>query len=160
MTLLVRIGFVWIILGLVLGLLLRRLGWRRKVAFGVSFLPWLGHLLYVVAYTLRGADDLSTRLSVFVAVSLVLGVAVGLAAWRYTTGNPKRMPLVPLGLGLVYALPLLWFSSVLQARTLRLDSISVALFVGATLFMSSALLTYTVQRPRGSVLVERRGRGR
>lgn len=160
MTLLVRIGFVWIILGLLLGMLLRRLGWRRKIAFGVSFLPWLGHLLYVIAYTLRGADDLSTRLWVFVAISLVAGVGVGLAAWHYTTRNPKRMPLVPLGLGLVYALPLLWFSSVLQARTLRLDSISVAVFVGATLFVSSALLTYTLQHPRGSVLAERPRRGR
>ena len=158
MTLLVRIGFVWIILGLLLGMLLRRLGWRRKVAFGVSFLPWLGHLLYVVAYTLRGADDLLTRLSVFVGVSFVVVFVIGVAAWRYTTGNPKRMPLVPLSLGLVYALPLLWFSSMLQARTLRLDSLSVVAFVGATLFVSSALLTYTVQRPRGSILAERRGR--
>ena len=157
MSLLLRVGVVWIVLGLVAGLLLRGSGWRRGVAFAISFLPLLGHLLYLVAYTLRGANDLTNELLIFVGLVFGLAVVVGVVGWRYTTRRPGRTALVPLGLSLVYAVPLLWFSGVLQTDRLRLDSISVVVFVGATLFVVSALATYaTGRRARGSVLAERR----
>ncbi|CAN5819831.1 hypothetical protein BH24DEI2_BH24DEI2_14830 [soil metagenome] len=146
MSLLFRVGLVWIVFGLVAGLLLRGTGWRRGVAFGFSFVPLFGHLLYLVAYTLRGAVNLGTELVVFLGIALVLAVVVGMASWRYTTRKPGQLALVPLGLALVYAAPLLGYSSVLQTDTLRLDSISVVVFVGATLFVSSALATYAAGR--------------
>ena len=121
-------------------------------------MPLVGHLLYLVAYTLRGAADLTTKLSVFVGVAVALAVVVGTVSWRYTRRKPRRTALVPVGLGLVYAAPLLWFADVLQSATLRLDSISVLMFVGATLFVASALLTYSAGRgvPGSSELTKRR----
>lgn len=157
MSLLFRVGLVWIVVGLVAGLLLRRTGWRRGLAFAFGFAPLLGHLLYLVAYTMRGASDLSPELAVFLGVTLLLAVGVGVVGWRATTRQPGRIALVPLATSLVYAAPLLWFSDVLQTDAFRLDSISVLLFVGATLFVSSALATYaTGRRARCSALVERR----
>ncbi len=154
MSLLFRVGLVWVVLGLVAGLLLRRVGWRRGLAFAASFAPLLGHLVYLVAYTLRGAADLTTELLIFLGVTFLLAVAVGVASWRYVKRKPGRMALVPLGLGLAYAAPLLWFSSVLQTDTVRLDSVAVLVFLGATLFVVSALATYaTGRRPRGSAVV-------
>lgn len=159
MALLLRVSFVWMGLGFVVGFVLRRrVPGRLSVLLGMSGLPVLAHVGYIIMYTLseRAAGTLGVQLGVFVVLSIVL-VTSSLLTWRFVRESPARAPLIPLSLTALYTLPLLWFSTVLRTRTIGLDAIPTVVLVCATLFMSSVLFAYTFARS-GDALERRRRR--
>ena len=152
MTLLWRIGALWLALGLVAGLVLRgQLPWRRlPQLYLVAALPWLAHLVYTVFFTLNNTSGLGTPLAIFAGSSLVLGTAVLLAAWRAWRPS-ARLALAPLGLVLAHVAPLLVFSRVLRRAGLGnaglgMDALPLAIFLGASLFLAGLLFAYSAGR--------------
>ena len=160
MALLLRVSLVWMALGFVVGFVLRRqVPGRFSLLLGVSVLPVLVHVGYIAAYTLseRAAGTLNVRLGVFIGLGIVL-VALSPLTWRYVRERPARAPLVPLALTALYALPLLWFSSVLRTQRIGLDVIPTVVLVCATLFVSSLLFVYTFGLSSSKGLARRRRR--
>ena len=158
MSLLLRVAFVWIILGFVLGIVLRRQLRRRSplLIFGLSLFPALGHFIYIAFYTLRNTGDLGLQLGVF---GLLAALVVTLIVWgggRYLRGKPSRTALLPLGVSLAYTLPLMWFSSALRAQQIGLDAIPSVVLAAATLFASSTLFSYLWRFEPGTLLRRRR----
>lgn len=152
MTLLWRIGALWLALGLVAGLVLRgQLPWRRLPQLYLAVaLPWLAHLLYTVFFTLNNTSGLGTPLAIFAGSSLVLGTAVLLAVWRAWRPS-ARLALAPLGLVLAHLAPLLVFSRALRRAGLGnaglgMDALPMVVFLGASLFLASLLFAYTAGR--------------
>lgn len=159
MALLLRVSLVWIGLGLVVGFILRRrVPGQLSLLLGVSALPVLAHAGYIIMYTLseRAAGTLGVQLGILVVLSIML-VALSLLTWRFVRESPARAPLIPLALTALYALPLLWFSTVLRTQAIGLDAIPTVVLVCATLFMSSVLFAYTFARS-GDTLERRRRR--
>ena len=146
MSLLVRIAIIWIILGLVIGFILRRqLGAERLgLVYSLSLLPWLGHLAYVVFYTLERSDALGMQLIILAVSSAVLALVSFWSGRRFAWTRPSRLALVPIGIALLYAVPLIWFGMALRAQSIGMDSIPAAILVGATLFVSSILTIFTL----------------
>ena len=153
MRLLARIAVVWVVLGLVVGFLLRaRVPWRRlNWLYALSALPWLAHLVYVVSYTLGNSSGLGLPLAVFVVATLLLGTLALGFGWRAWRGAPVRLALGPLVLVGAHALPLFVFSRLLQGAGLGnaglgMDAIPMVAFICAALFWGSVLLAYAFGR--------------
>ena len=146
MRLLARIAVFWIIAGLVVGFILRQqLGEKRlNLVYSLSLLPWLGHLGYLVVYTLEHSQTLNLELMVLAGVSALLVVSGFVVGLRFTRSRPQRLAFVPVLLALLYALPLIWFSAVLRAQSIGMGAISTAVLGGAALFVGSILAVYTV----------------
>ena len=125
----------------------------------VSGVPVLVHGGYIVMVTLsrQGARTLTGQLGVFAVLTIAL-VASSLLTWRYVRARPARAPLVPLALSALYALPLLWFASVLRGQAIGLDAIPTVVLVCATLFASSLLFAYTLGLSFRKDLAQRRRR--
>ena len=160
MALLLRVSLMWLVLGFVVGFVLRRqLPGRLGLFLGSSVLPVLGHVGYLTTYTLteRAAGTLTGQLGVFVVLSVALLLS-SLLTWRYVKARPARAFLIPLTLTALYALPLLWFSTVLRTQVIGLDAIPTVVLVCATLFMSSALFAYTFALRSSRDLIARRRR--
>lgn len=163
MSLLVRIAIVWIILGLIVGFILRRqLGAQRLgLVYSLSLLPWLSHMAYIIFYALERSGDLGTEIIIFAVSSAVLALVGFWSGRRFAWAQPSRLSLVPIGIALIYAVPLIWFRIALRAQSIGMDAIPTAVLVGATLFVSSVLAVFTVGlRRRGfspGRLLQRRG---
>ncbi len=156
MRLLSRIAIIWVVLGLVVGLVLRgQLSWRRLGAlYALSALPWLAHLVYVVFYTLDNASGLALPLTLFALSSLVLGTLTLFLGWRFWRKTPLRLSFAPLLLALAHAPPLLVFSRALQSAGLGnaglgMDAIPMVAFICAALFVASLLFAFTLGRGDG-----------
>ena len=148
MTLLLRLGFLFILAGLILGLLLRRVySEKTPEAVVISALPWAVHLIYA----------LSWAVSVYQAVvgAVIFGVLdVALAALIFRSGprfyrhDRRRAALVPLFLLAGHSLILgIW---VLFTKV-SFGTLPNLYFVAATLFVSAGLLTYGLPLPRDIV---------
>lgn len=146
MSLLVRIVIIWIILGLIVGFVLRgQLGARRLgLVYSLSLLPWLGHLAYVAFYTLERSNALGMQLIILAISSAVLALVSFWSGRRFAWTRPSRLALVPIGIALLYAVPLIWYGMALRAQSIGMDSIPAAILAGATLFVSSILSVFTL----------------
>lgn len=145
MALLFRLSFVWIILGLVLGAVLRvQFRGRALLPFMLSFVPWLVHVVYVVLYTQRNAVSLQSQLLMFVGVSTFLALGVFWAGFRSVQRGGNSVVYLPALLALFYALPLFWYSSVLRTENIGMDSIPVIMFVGGIMFVVSMMIAFRV----------------
>jgi len=159
MSLLLRVAFVWIVLGFVLGVVLRRQVRRGRplLVLGFSLFPVVGHFIYLAVYTLRNTGALTLQLSLF---GLLAAVLVALVVWsgrRAFLARPSLTALLPIGASLAYTLPLFWFSSTLRAQQIGMDAIPSVVLAAATLFASSTLFSYLWRFEPGALL-KRRGR--
>ncbi len=151
MSLLLRLGFFFVLMGFVGGLLLRRT-WPGRLPEVIVFsaLPWLVHLSYVLvrAFTIYDA----------VLSGILIGLLdVGLAATLLRTGprlyrrDARRAALVPpLLLAGHFLLLGLW--ALLGDVSFR--TLPNLYFVAATLLVAAGLLSYALPTPRS--LVRRR----
>lgn len=146
MGLLVRITVIWIIFGVIVGFVLRlQLGAQRLgLVYSLSLLPWLGHLAYVIYYTLGHSSTLGTQLIILVVSSAVLVLVSFWSGRRFAWTQPSSLALVPIGIALLYAIPLIWFSMALRSQSIGMDSIPAAILIGASLFVSSILAIFTL----------------
>ena len=160
MRLLARIAVFWIIAGLVVGFILRQqLGKKRlNLVYSLSLLPWLGHLGYLVVYTLEHSQTLNTELMILAGVSALLVIPGFVIGLRFIRSRPQRLAFVPVILALLYGLPLIWFSAALRAQSISLGAISTAVLGGAALFVGSMLAVFTVgiQRSSSASLLRRK----
>ncbi len=148
MTLLLRLGFLFILAGFILGLLLRRVyPEKTPEAVVISALPWAVHLIYA----------LSWAVSVYQAVvgAVIFGVLdVALAALSFRLGprfyrhDRRRAGLIPLFLLAGHSLILgIW----VLFTEVSFGTLPNLYFVAATLFVSAGLLTYGLPLPKGIV---------
>jgi len=152
-SILIRITVIWIILGLIMGFVLRRqLGPQRLgLVYSLSLLPWLGHLAYVIFYTLGHSDTLGMQLIILAVTSAILALVGFWSGRRFAWTQPSSLAFVPIGIALLYAVPLIWFGMALRAQSIGMDSIPAAILVGATLFVSSILAIFTLGMRRQSL---------
>jgi hypothetical protein len=155
MNLLLRLALLWIVLGLVVGIVLRsQFKGRAWIPFVLSFTPWLVHMLYVIWYTLGNTDLLNTSLLIFVLLSLLVAIGVMWVGYRSLQRNGTTVLLTPILQALIYGLgPLFWFMTVLREQEIAMDSIPAAMFVGGTLFVSSMLLSFRFKLPSPGKLI-------
>ena len=150
MNFLARIAFGVILLGLIVGLVVR-IGFRRdrrQLLLMLSFLPWLLHLLYLLGVVLRRSALAPAAVLGFAAVALMLGVAVLIVVlgWR---GRPMLLALAPLLLAALYLVgPVWWLSGALGRAGSGFDVIPTVIFAAATLFMGSFLSVYLFRAPK------------
>jgi hypothetical protein len=141
MRLLLRIAFVWIVLGFLTGLFLRTrknqsLGWL----LALGFVPWLLHQLYLLL-TLEINLPLS-QLTLFLGLSVGFTVIAALIAWFYIKRRSLVLAAIPFAHGFAYSLLLLWLSRITQTDGLGLNTVSWAVFASGILFMTSLLASY------------------
>jgi hypothetical protein len=141
MRLLTRIAFIWIILGLVVGLFLRT---RKNVSLrwlvALTLAPWFFHQLYLYV-TLEFALPASLQL-IFVGLSVLFAVVSGVVGWLLAKRRSPVFAAVPLVHGFAYSILLLILSNLTRTGGLGLNTVSWTVFASAVLFFSSMLLSY------------------
>lgn len=151
MSLLLRFAFFFVLVGFVLGLLLRR-AWPERLpeVIVLAALPWLVHLGYALftAFTAYGA----------VLGGILVGLLdVGMAVFVLRTGpglyrrDARRAAFVPILLLLGHFLLLAVWALVGSVSFRTLPNLYL---VAATLLVAAGLLSYALPTPRS--LVRRR----
>lgn len=141
MRLLLRIAFIWIVLGLLTGLFLRT---RKNVStawlVGLSLVPWLVHQLYIYVL-LEFALPPSLQL-IFLGLSILFAVVAGVVSWVLAKKRSPVFAALPLAHGFAYSILLLILARITQTDGLGLNTVSWAVFASGVLFISSMLLSY------------------
>lgn len=151
MSLLLRFGFFFVLVGFVAGLLLRR-SWpgRLPEAILLSALPWLVHLGYVLIWA-------SLTYDAVLAAVLVGFLDVGVAALVLRAGprlyrqDARRAALVPL---LLLAGHFLLLGAWALLGEVSFRTLPNLYLLAATLLVAAGLLSYALPTPRS--LVRRR----
>jgi len=151
MSVLTRLSGALLMAGLVVGLVLRLVltRGRLRTLVGLALVPLPLHMAVVaLAAVKHGATLLGLGLY------LVGGAAVGVAGWLIgRRGVPHRAwlaALMPSLVALVYGLlPFALYSWRLRTAGIDLDIIPTAVYLGATLFATGALLVFVPAPPAG-----------
>ncbi len=140
LSLLLRLSLMWLTLGLLLGLLLRKQFQGRYISsvFMLTYLPWLAHLLYSVWLT----DGLLLEEQlIYVLSSCLLMLATLWVGLRSIQRAGWSFLLLPVLHAFLYSMgPLWWFES-LTVMSL-IDSLAFLVFLGGVLFVVSILLGF------------------
>jgi hypothetical protein len=144
MRLLTRIALFCIILGMILGFLLRTRVKNHLGLLAISFLPWLIHLLYITLSVLKVP---ALQITLFVAGNMLVLLSIVAISWHYVKQHSLWTSLLPTLQGFIYSLSLLWFVRVIALDGLGLNSLSWVTYAGATLVMSGLLWGYLFRLP-------------
>ncbi|HEX7001179.1 MAG TPA: hypothetical protein VF164_05730 [Trueperaceae bacterium] len=146
----VRLGAVMVLAGLGIGVLLRVILGRRRMAAitTVAHVPLLVHVVMVVEAGRRAGLDTGATL-LFVGAALVLFVAGVAVAWRLAARRPWLAAVSPALTAVVYlALPVLLYNHLLSQTSVRLGSLATFGYGLATVFFVCALLAFAPRGPR------------
>ncbi len=153
MSLLLRYALPFIVVGLVVGLVLRRV-WGRsrlRLAIVLSLLPVPIHAVATWSSASRRADPGSMLLVFLIVMLLILGVVLwyGLRLVRVRPLWAAAMPVVATGLYLAIPYALL----VLRMRQLsaRLDVLPTLVLLGTITFLAAVLLSFAPRAPKLSL---------
>lgn len=144
MRLLVRFGFFAVLLGALLGVLLRvSLGRKRfSLVAALALLPLAVHAGYLLVLAVRAGVG-SVPMLVFAAITLVLLVVAALLARTWTTTRPWLVPLAPLAAALVYFfLATLALTPSWENLAYAPNAVAGAVYALATLFAAAVLLPF------------------
>ena len=146
MTLLLRFGFFFVLAGLVLGLLLRRVyPERTPEAVVISALPWAVHLIYALSWAVSVYQTVVSTI-IFGVLDVAVAALIFRLGPRFYRRDRRRAALVPLFLLAGHSVILgLW---VLFTKV-SFGTLPNLYFVAATLFVSAGLLTYGLPLPKG-----------
>ncbi|MGL4609300.1 MAG: hypothetical protein ACRCYY_06390 [Trueperaceae bacterium] len=149
MRLLTRIAVIWIVLGLLTGLVLRTrkpetLGWLLALGFA----PWLFHVLYCLLFL--GLELRTVQLALFLGISGLLTLLAGLVAKIFASTRSTQLAALPLFHGIVYSLFLFIFARIYELSQLGLNTISWTVFGSGILFVTSLLFSYLLRFPGGA----------
>ncbi len=155
MRLLTRISVFCIAIGLVIGLFLRARIKNLIGLIGLSFLPWLVHLIYIALSVL---DIPLPQLGLFIGANLLVLLGILAVSWSSIKKHRLWLAFLPIVQGFIYSLSLLWFIRVLALEGLGLNSLSWVAYAGAALVMSGMLLGYMFRLPLPKIgsLINRR----
>jgi hypothetical protein len=151
MILIFRYSLPLIVTGLIVGVVLRRLLGRQRLAatlIAVTALPILIHAGIGVA-TATSLADVGRAAAVFGVLTLLLLIAVLWLGVRMVATRPILAFAVPLVATTVYLL-LRYLALVLplQGQSARLSLIPTLVLLGSVIFVASALLTYAPRLPQ------------
>jgi hypothetical protein len=143
MRLLLRIALVWIVLGLLVGVVLRTRNTRLRPLLVLSFVPWLLHQLYslvTLEFTLP-----NPQLILFLGISLLLTLIAAGLAWFYAKRSSPALASLPFLHAVAYSLLLWTLAEFTQTDGLGLNTISWVVFASSVLFMTSLLFSYLLR---------------
>lgn len=151
MALLLRFGLVLLVLGLVVGLLVRRArpGHLPEVVLA-SALPWLLHLGYSLFLAFSAHDAVIVTL-IISTLDIALAVLILRVTPRFYRRDTRRAALAPL---LLLAGHFALFGGWALFGDAPFRTLPNVYFIGATLFFAGALVTYGI--PVSRSLVRRR----
>ncbi len=148
MSILIRLGFIWAIVGFAVGLFCRSLFKDRlKVTpFLISLLPWLIYLLITIGTFASSIEQ--QQLMIFVGSSLAIGVLilwVGLRSHSRQGSSLIWLPALLAALQLFLATN--WLSSLL-GHSLDFTYVPTLLYLAATLSACFMLIAYQMSLPK------------
>lgn len=151
MIVLFRFALPLIITGLIVGLVLRRVLGRKRLALTVivaTALPLLVHAGYSVVWATRLAD-VTTAATAFALLGVLLTSLVLWAGLRVVAAQPIWAFAIPLVATVVYVV-VRYFSLQLQlqAQGVLFDLIPMLVLLGTIIFVASALLSYAPRFPQ------------
>lgn len=151
MIVLFRFALPLIVVGLIVGLVLRRVLGRKRLPLTVivaTALPILVHAGYSVIWATRLAD-VATVATVFALLTLVLTSLLLWVGLRIVAAQPIWAFAVPLVATAVY-LVARYFSLQLQlqAQGVLFDLIPMLVLLGTIIFVAAALLSYAPRIPQ------------
>ncbi len=157
MSVLTRLAGALLVGGLVAGVVLRLVLTRSRLRslLLLAMAPWVLHLGYVLVVSLRDGAPPAAAAAYAVAGAVVAlgGTYLG---YRSAARRPLVTALTPAAVGLVYGLlPFGLYTLELRHRLVDIDIIPTAVYGGACLFASAALLVFAPSPP-----VREGGRGR
>lgn len=149
MSVLTRLAGVLVLAGLGVGLVLRVTLTRSRLRalVGWALLPLVAHLaLVTLAAVQHGARPLG--LALYLAVSGAVGGGGWILGRRHAVRRAWLSALTPALVAVVYGLlPFALYSWRLRAAGIDLDIIPTAVYLGATLFATAALLVFVPAPP-------------
>lgn len=151
MILLFRYSLPLIVIGLIAGVVMRRLLGRSRLAITlilVTSVPILAHLAFNIAAATSLAD-IGPTATVFALLSLLLLALVLWLGLRLVARQPIWAFAVPLVATALYFL-VRYFALVrpLEAQSVLLDLIPTLVLIGSVILVSSALLSYAPRLPQ------------
>lgn len=150
MSLLLRYALPFIVVGLVVGLLLRRF-WGRtrlRLAIGISLLPLAVHAAATAVAASRRADP-GTMLLVFAIVTLVILALVLWLGLRLVRAQPLWAAAVPLAATALYlAIPYALLVLRLRQLDARLDVLATLILLGVIIFLAAVLASFAPRPPQ------------
>ncbi len=151
MNLILRISALWIVLGLVAGVVLRRFVPPRYLALGtlVAALPAAAHVAYVVWLVMDVAGERGGVATFFALVAVALLLVVYGLFLLLARRQALWLSLYPLAAALGYLLVLLVFHPfTVRDSGAVIDNFSYVRLAWATLFCTAALFVFALKFPR------------
>ncbi len=147
MNILIRLGFIWAVVGFAIGLFCRSLfkDRLRLAPFLISLLPWLIYLLITIGSFASSIEQ--DQLMIFVGSSLAIGILilwVGLRSHSRQGSSLIWLPALLAALQLFLATN--WLSSIL-GQNLNFRYVPTLLYLAATLSVCCLLLAYQMPLP-------------
>jgi hypothetical protein len=143
MRLILRFALLAAGAGLLLGVLLRVLLGRRRLALlaPLALLPLLGHAVYLTWLT-REAGLGAAAVLAFAAAAVLLLLLGALLARRWAAGRPSWSALAPAVTALLYALPASLLSVALSRAGVQPNAVWAAVYALTTIAFVALLLVF------------------